>query len=548
MYRQRAIDCTIDKLFIYNEHFKCAKRNLVWLWSGKLPFTLKGKSSVRGDHYKTFFGPSVFHTGVVYADSSTNLEKALTRLTCARVIDGISVEEEFQYAQRDRFSSSPRPFLVLLNRTLGILRSRCRRAYTVSLEHHDARENYISKPHPKRKVRIYNYKELLESGLLDYGKWMDTVMGKVKCPEFAKLRKYPRMVNDLTTKGSLLGGELARVLKKLFSEDISIGVMRARFIATPDVNALKGVFERLISPSFNEFVYYSDDACAAFLCRDGVFRCNMDISQCDASNGPAIFDLLQEIVSDCPEWSDLMRRVIDQCKSDLIMSNPGVKHGKGFRISPLQPIEYSGTVLTTLLNNMANLVIFLSIYSDVMALKPLRSDMQDIIIRCARRVGYIVTVSVCDNIQSLQFLKFSPFFDACGNVVPQMNLGVVLRALGQKDGDLLGRGSIHSRAFHHNAGVVASCSQGGNNVIISTLKEKYNVSAATRKVSVGYLTDHLIGESTAFVSDEQLVLRYGFSLGELSHAARLLKDAHFGDKIFCEALNRIMDIDYSLGR
>jgi len=113
--------------------------------------------------------------------------------------------------------------------------------------------------HTKRKLRTRAYKNLCEQGLI--GRLYDythKVKAKLKVPEWAKPGKYPRLIGDYSTPGSLLGGLFAEIAKGGFL-NIGLPQMKLRYCKSADVETLDDIFQDMFGNTDNLFCFFSDD-------------------------------------------------------------------------------------------------------------------------------------------------------------------------------------------------------------------------------------------------------------------------------------------------
>jgi hypothetical protein len=142
--------------------------------------------------------------------------------------------------------------------------------------------------------------------------------------------------------------------------------------------------------------------------------------------------------------------LIDQCKKPFRVYNLANKRKHiTFRKTDGSPTLYSGTTLTTLLNNTACLNIGVSIIES-------GAETPDEIIHAAELAGYIVTLEACEIFEDVQFLKHSPVLNTQGYWRPVLNLGVFLRSTGRCRRDLPGRTAdpLHERTKAHEAALI----------------------------------------------------------------------------------------------
>jgi len=263
----------------------------------------------------------------------------------------------------------------------------------------------------------------------------------------------------------------------------------------------------------------------------------VDISSCDASNGSTIFNILEGLFSSTPRFQQIIKRCTSQCRSVLRVNNPANLKEKR-RLKPIHPIEYSGSVLTTMLNNIASTVIAHSIFSRVSRRQRLLcADMPALISQAAHDVGYIVSCDVCPTYHHLQFLKHSPVTSDTG-LTSALNAGVILRMLGQCDGDLPGRGDIRSRAYKFMCQLVSGIKHSGNTPLLLALRERFPLDITTE-----IFFPKSIGLAKGNVSSEEYSKRYcpSFYLDEL---VQYISRSDFGDKISNHFVDSAMLKDY----
>jgi len=303
-------------------------------------------------------------------------------------------------------------------------------------------EEHHADPHPKRRLRIDAWRELLEGNHHGLNAatplWLHEVLYKMKKDEVAKPGKYPRMIGDLGVAASLQGFRLTYLLKKAMAQApfaFQNGVFE--FVATPEPTKLESIFAKLMNPPGKYyFVFFSDDANLSVRVGADVYVYNVDIKWCDASHGPFIFDALMRITP--THMQEDMATLVAQCKLPIIVRDVTCKQ-RAVKLRPLDPRLYSGSTITTFINNLANILIFTSIVSS-QAVTPLN------IINSAITAGYGISLDQCLYPEDIQFLKHSPVLDMDGKWRAMLNLGVLCRSIGICKGDLPGRGPVSERA------------------------------------------------------------------------------------------------------
>jgi len=559
IYRHYGEDCLVVKKdwkykpnlnFQFDKiKFRSVKDYINFVETGNLGFRTIG---TRGDQYKTVFGPSFANSGVIYRDSTVNLYKAHSRLTAMRfpLIDGKDEEMDRNQASccddnlfSDVFTSWVTHVIV-----------HCADEFQRFPDSVVARMDYCDQPHTKRAMRVHEFNQLVESGNISYGLFTTQALGKNKVIEFARNNKYPRLVNDMSTPGSLCAGFIVESVKHgmecPFHHAIGGTSLKTVFASSPCIPALIPLFEELINPKSSIFfVYYSDDSCVSIVCHDGVFRANVDISSCDTSNGPFVFKTLEKLAAPFGNISHHMVNAVKQCELPLVLRNPANLKEK-VTIKTKRPIEYSGSVLTTPLNNVANQMIATSILCHLSRVPPEErciARMETLIIDAAYCVGYTVTIGVCKKVQELQFLKHSPFYTESG-LTCALNFGVILRSLGQCDGDLPGSSkvSIVDRSEWFNAALMQSFAKSGNHRLLRALLKRFNRTEHPLSFRMKELYSKTTGESFGSISDGELALRYGLEAWEINQLEEYILKSTVGCRIFCTAVDKVMARDYDL--
>lgn len=374
---------------------------------------------------------------MIYANCNANLNHASTRAFGA-IKNNIVLTRLLSYNQKS--------FISTHTQQLAELRRQMCAHYAHFDMHDEAREHHAD-PHPKALLRIAAYNAALESGNMGSKTWFEFRPNyKMKKDEVAKHLKAPRCIGDLGVLASLAGFRMTKYMKQaMASVDYVVNGIRFIFCPSPKYTALKKIFELIVNPEERgTFVCFSDDSCLGIRQPDGTyFWANLDISSCDKSHTDHLFEAFHDLSPDA-QCADVL---LAQCKAPIKIYP--IKDGKTDRrdylvVRPQGYFLYSGSTITTMLNNLANFLIFLAIAElEVITIDSLKT--------AASRAGYLITVEYCERVQEIQFLKHSPAYDTSGVMQPLLNVGVYLRSSGRCRGDLPGRGCIRKRAaiFHH---------------------------------------------------------------------------------------------------
>jgi hypothetical protein len=418
---------------------------------------------------------------------------------------------------------------------------------------------HASDPHQKRLLRVDALVDLTESGKLfdllwfTRGKWAEC---KFKNDEIAKPRKKPRCVVDMHVPASLEGFRFAKFFKTAqATEIIYYRGFTIEFIPRPAAQALASVFDKLIRPpGRGYFCYFSDDSCVAYWHEGGVYRANVDISGCDRSHTDSLFAGLLMITPESTRAD--MLQLIEQCHVNIRIYSNRVRNDRKtyVELEPQKYTLYSGTTITTIANNFANLLIALAI-----AEHKITDDIHTCIAEAAMLAGYIVTVESADEPEKLQFLKYSPCLDIDRNYWPVLNLGVLLRSSGQCKRDLPGRGCITQRSLVFQSAFLKGLypytsspfieSLKAASVYETTVRNERTRSIADVQVSkiLAFKTAHATNDQIHFFTDAEIFKRYALDGFEVSELQEFGRKAGPRMRFAGTSIHKILQIDYGLG-
>lgn len=542
-YTSLAIDCKQASLYECNYRFRgVTKRDQSSFTTLRFDyFDCNEESAV-----KTYFGPHYLHSGVVYGHSSCNYEMMMRRQFALRMDRG--------YDDWLRGSQEYVHIIEGYAEWLDAVKSRVEKL-APDCDIQTLLYEYVHRPHPKRLLRIRAYEQLKMEGLLeDYEAYCICVTFKLKIPEFAKPGKYPRVIGDFGVCGSILGGFLLEYAKKAFIDPIEVNGLVLVFVPCPSTPALMQVFRDLVYSNKTTLYLFSDDFCFAFTLPGGRrVMTNGDISKCDCSIGDPVFEIAKEALSS-EGMEELAAAVIAQCKKPCILRDRDFR--KILAVQPLYHTVSSGTVLTTFLANIATSLIGLSMNAVLCHLTDESSDaeIQAVLETGAAFAGFSVTFEICKTYHNLQFLKHSPCMAEDGLLYPVLNLGVVLRSLGQKDGHFEHKSyaDFERRAEQFNSGVVKGFCHMGNHSFHTVLRNRFNAPSAP--VYKNYFSMELKDYEvlkTPYITDDELITRYisldkRLELTDYHELLMLTNSARFGDAIDCLASRVILKSDYGL--
>lgn len=414
----------------------------------------------------------------------------------------------------------------------------------------------LDKEHAKYELRKRCITKLLEQEDMIRGLFMERVTIKIKIPEAAKFGKGSRAVGDYSCPGSLIAPFLVGPLKEAFSQRTEHDGCVIRYVGSTDPAQIDSIVTEMYNSDMNYFIYFSDDMMCKIHRNGKPEYYNLDISSCDKSNTRSVFNRLSWFYAGS-DWQVLMDRAIAQCSSSILIRNPH-REDQWITANTCEPTEFSGTILTTVLNNIAASAICLSINYHLK--RPSALPTSDLISKAAFAVGYLVTGEACEGPENLQFLKMSFWEDDTGALHSFLNLGAILRSFGSCWMDYpfnrRKKESLHGAIRFRNWSVLQGYKHCGDTCVTRALK----ASPGTQKPSTGKYVN--ITKLTAVdfqykqwyslvarvsVPDSALHRRYGIDPLELEELCRLISVSDVGSIIHCAAVYRILAVDYGYG-
>ena len=492
--------------------------------------------------YRSHFGPCFDHDGRILADNNWNFSQAFQLRLAAKRKPEIPGYHEWLFRNQERFFNEHSAHFKRLCQLYTPTFESYTNAYLEAQLHH-------AEPHPKKELRIAGFAEMLQTREDANKGWCKTPIIKFKKDEIAKAGGKPgRVIVNLGIIASLLGFRLTDYLKKAMAANTFVyeGIT-FEFCKSPKQLDLDRIFRNLIEPpGRGYFVYFSDDSCFATRHNGKVYRYNVDISKCDASHGPDVFDALSAITPMKARRD--MDNLITQCSKPCKIFDRNSK--RKIILKPRRKVLYSGTTITTNINNLANIAIGFALAED-------RAYLPEHIASSAERAGYIVTVEdATEDWYLLQFLKHSPLLDINQDIRAVLNIGVLLRASGVCRGDLPGRGEITERArcFQHQllcgAYPRTFCPfidalrrpRGGDS--LSTKSQELIAEAISRKFEHKVVDDE--DEPPVHCTDEQLFRRYNLQPHERAEMLDIATKADVELHYSSPATDKIYQADYGL--
>lgn len=509
-----------------------------------------GDKEYRMDFFDIWFSSDVF----MYKQDDVGLSGAVTRLTCARKPTEQGVHEKLRDLQFenvgvwDEFSDWREYWLASYRE--------CAPEVVLTEE---AREEWVHATHPKRKLREATHSKLADLQYWSHPTWifddslgfdLGSVKYKMKPGELLPGGKYLRAVGDMTAPGAALGGYCMDYVKEAFTKPFELYGGKCTFVKKPEMPMLVSAFDKTINTECVEFTYFSDDSMIGVKCLDGTYYANLDISACDGSNFDPIFLLLKGVmreVCDPIVVDGIFAQCLSNCCIRNVWSEPRLCK-EYFVLKPLYYTLYSGSVLTTSINNIANSCIFISFMRKFNKRKYYMSEIGGMLEEAAMEVGFLIKSQECQRIEQIQFLKTSPCIVA-GEVRIFLNLAVRMRGFGSCKGDLPGSSSesLRERAKKYSNGVIKSFCHDGKHCITEAFRSRISGDSFEIKLDEWDVKLHGVGEYE--IPIECLISRYsdpGYTATELDflELADFIRNGIPGEGFNSALVQNIFSIDY----
>jgi len=538
-YRLQVAKCHVEKEFKWNDKFEIVLGLEFFTPEGFLKFPAFRPRKPDGG-YRTVFGPIFYHPSVVYERCDENMNRALARQTALRG------DNDGELCKSQHYSLATSECLNSV--VVPLVQERVHREF-VNFDDEMEKLGYVNQPHPKRNERVANMQKLNDRGWW-MKKWdgiVGCVDGCVKAAEWAKFGKYPRLFVSLGPYSIFAFGHMASTFKRVFSS-FFVADCECEFLEAPHPKRMKEVFEKLIhGTQVLYYVYFSDDSCLAIQTSDGRrFVCNTDVNSCDSSHTYGIFDLLIRCCLLVPVVLRMVKLAVAQCIADIVIRSYSGDKTQVVKLKPSFPVLYSGSVLTTIINNIAQLLMFSILVDRINKYGPPKfSECRQFIQTAAEISGYNITIVGDGTPEQLQLLKHSPAI-VDGQIHPYLNLGVILRMLGSCFGDLPGKGDMEMRAWMWNRSLVLGMVHSGVDCYLEPVRQFYKVGDDIKlskelKSRIGvYFKDWILGGSIG-ATKESIARRYSLSVFEIEELfGAMVTNCH----VHTLASQRIYEVDY----
>jgi len=377
--------------------------------------------------------------------------------------------------------------------------------------------------HPKRALRVRAHLEALLKGSIAHQTRLERerVVAKFKI-ELAKIGKVPRIIVDLGVAASLAGAWYASTLKEAMAmEPLRTGNLFAWFCPTASYTNLKKAFDLLYDPPAPfTIVLFSDDAAIAVRGPDGVRWIDMDISSCDKSHTAGIFNMLRILTPAAHQ--EVVEALLAQLRAPLLIRHPNHRSRERVLATPIEETLYSGSTLTTVINNVAVMAI-----ADIAASDPPAIDASGVA-RAAELIGYIVECNQRSRFEDMQFLKHSPCRDVNGEWQPVLNLGVFARSSGNVFGELPGSAEtpLAERARRQHASMLQCMWPNTHFPMLDAARAQYQVDPGHHALYVeSYLRNTMRvidGWPHLYFTDESVLRRYEIAPSDANGLRQLL--------------------------
>jgi len=491
--------------------------------------------------YRSCFGPMFYIEGLEMPGSGPGEFKAgVSRLFAIREPDVAGLHDRLKRNQ----DTMHRRFRGLLHRFKKHIH-----LYMNSIVRGEGYPVWLDRACAKRKIRLnvhaddLKYLNLLEDE-------MKMIRYFLKSSEWLSLGKK-RAVGDLGSKRTQQTAWFCEFVKEAWSVPFVLDRAEFRFLKAPEKDELREGMNRLMNVGLGEmyFLYFSDDSCVSVGCLDGVFTANLDIKQCDGSHYNPLFRLFEYLLcTDCAGlstfFSEDLKRALSYLRRPCVVSNPEDWKVRVVYIFLVMRL-FSGSVLTTLLNNLANLLIGLSIYQLIGGRLLTKNEVRELLVPAGEAVGYIIKIVECNHPEDIQFLKHSPHLNDEGSYEPIINLAVFFRGFGTFVGELPGSGkkSYARRAQDYINDVIIGRRNWGNHAINDAFQ---SLVTSDVKCSLANRIEHVksIGDCFGRVSLSSIATRYDCHVSELEELCNCIRESGVGSIVNLEVVTKMYRKDY----
>jgi hypothetical protein len=334
-----------------------------------------------------------------------------------------------------------------------------------------------------------------------------------------------------------------------------------QFVPKPTSSALTSVFKLLMNPpGRGYFVYFSDDSCVSLNTPYGVKTFNVDISSCDKSHGPRLFEAMYDITPEVAHQG--VTATLLQCMAPMTLRSVlqrGSHRSKATQRKVKLQVDSivlpSGSTITTAINNLANNLIAIAISMVDWSNVPEQQIIRELHI-AASTCGYVVTIETCGKPGDIQFLKHSPCLDVNGEHKPVLNVGVFLRASGRCRGDLPGSGPKKERAEYFQRQLLTGMYPRVSTPFLDIMRRNLQHATAKGERQERHVA-RLVSEKTSYkvdtedremitVGTEEFFARYDMRPDEITSMLEIAEHAGYQTCHATTGTHKIFQADYGL--
>jgi len=419
-----------------------------------------------------------------------------------------------------------------------------------------ALEKWVNEPRKVKKLRVRifakhfdirnkAYHMLKGRGYADY---------KLKPGEKLAHGKQLRCIGELGEKSAFAMGPFMDKFKSIFEHKFHLFGGYCQFIPGPFKDMMSDMVSEMVNAKKVRMFFFSDDSVVSIQCIDGTYMANMDIRACDGSNFAPVFQLLRHAmmhdVTLLAEIEETFLQLTRPCRLVDLTDTHFKKRYVEVSLAPGQYTLYSGSTLTTAINDLANTLIFISVAKSVNRRGIRMAQVAALIEAAAAQCGFVVKLQEARAPEHIQFLKhsFTRFQD---RYEPWVNIGVWLR-FGASDSPILGvkkhKFPLKERCVSMNLEVIQSRSNWG----LHCISESFSYWAERHKSDLHKTVagkwsldlDRSYGSVVNRIPDEAICERYSCSLTSLHELCDLIRNCALGDHIVHPLIHKIFNIDY----
>jgi hypothetical protein len=533
--------CLVEKEYIKSDRWLVKSEHGYFNLTERLKFLTHDPPATS---FRSVFGPVISHSAVWYECNNENMSKAITRITCDP-----DEEHILGRKQHDFLSNPPR----YARRYFNKLRNHF--GFDLANFYRDWDESlliYADLPHPKRKLRLQAALEIINNNYysIQHGgepTFITSVSTKFKKYEFARPGKYPRSIADLSVVGSLVCGWLVDHLKTSLSKFQYSTNLDIKYVKASTKAELRDVFQSINHAEQFYYAIHSDDGAGCVQLSDGRCKFTSDISTCDASHTGKLFELLLDLIP-CHVTRGFLKRAVEQLKLPVKVMDASGRPCFKLKTNPLSVYNttlFSGSILTTLINCIANTLIGLQLSRIPRNITS--DDFKRLVPLYCSNVGYKVTFDICTNDQQLTFLSHFPTLS--GGVA--LKRFTFWRTIGQCVGDIpvytekqIKIKDRFTKAKIMNSRLANGFIHCGDDDMIKTFRRKWNYS--NQKTIPNYLLANMVTDSDArdTVTYMDLYNRYSLLFHEYQRGIYLVGMAELGDVVRSECFDKFALVDY----